>query len=327
MKGARRAAVAMLLAAGCKGGGRERITLGTAHLPAFGLVFIAEAKGYFAARGLTVEQRRYPLGRDAIAALAAGEVEAATSYETPIVLHPLRDELEVLTTLHASNRSTRIVARADRRIERAEDLAGKRVAVPRGTNAEYFVHTVFAFADLEEEVRIVELDPPQAVDALVAGDVDAAAIWPPHVDRARRMLGASGTAEIGSEVYAELSVLAVRAATHHPRRSALVKLVGALADAERLVRERPEEAFQALRGEFPEVNEAELRDAWSRIHAELGLTHQLAAVLEEEAAWFRSAGRVAGPPLDVAALLEPDVLSEVAPEAVTFVSPVRWEGS
>ena len=86
----RAAAVALLLAAACSRRAPERITLGTAHLPAFGLVFIAETRGYFAARGLTVELRRYELGRDALAALIAGEVDAATAFVTPVVLSPGR---------------------------------------------------------------------------------------------------------------------------------------------------------------------------------------------------------------------------------------------
>jgi hypothetical protein len=57
------------------------------------------------------------------------------------------------------------------------------------------------------------------------------------------------------------------------------------------------------------------------------VTHELAAVLEREAAWFRSSGRVEGPPLDLGALLEPDVLTEVDPEAVTFVLPQRTRGA
>ena len=129
--------------------------------------------------------------------------------------------------------------------------------------------------------------------------------------------------EVASELYVERSALLTREGTHRARRGALVKLVAALADAERLVRERPQEAFQALREEFSEASEAELSDAWGRIHLGLGLTHELAAVLEQEAAWFRSTGRVTGPPLDVGALLVPDVLAEVLEEAVTFVSAPR----
>jgi hypothetical protein len=87
------------------------------------------------------------------------------------------------------------------------------------------------------------------------------------------------------------------------------------------MREDPERAFRALRAAFPEAGERELRDAWGATRPVLGLTHELAAVLEREAAWLRAHGHAGGPPLDVPAVLDPGVLSEVDPQAVTFVSP------
>jgi NitT/TauT family transport system substrate-binding protein len=314
------ALAAALLACACARAQPERITLGIAHLPAFGLVFIAEEQGYFARHGVVLEQRRFATGRDALAALARGEVEAATSYSTPVVLRASRERLEVLTTLHASQRGNRLVARADRRIALAEDLAGKRIGVTLGTGGEFFLHTLLAYAGVEGAAKLVDLGPTAAVDALVAGDVDAIVTWPPHAHRARRLV-AGGTVELTSEAYAELSVIAVRAGTSAARRGALVKLLAALADAERLVQDQPEEAFRALRAEFPGEPEEALREIWSGMVPALGVTHELAAVLEREAAWFRARGRTDGPALDVGALLAPGVLAEAAPEAVTFVAP------
>jgi NitT/TauT family transport system substrate-binding protein len=311
----------LLLAACPPRAERERLALGTANLPASGLVFIAEASGYFAARGLAVELRRFATGRDALAALAAGEVDAATAYTTPVAVRAPREDLHVLTTLHASTRLTRLVARADKGIARAEDLAGKRIGVPVGTSGEFFLHTLLAYAGVESSVRVVDLSPGAALAALLAGEVDAIVTWPPYVYGARGLIAEGKALEIPSEVYAEISVLAVPAATHRTRRAALVKLLRALADAERLVREEPERAFQALRPRFEGMSEAELREAWAALRPGLGLGHELAAVLEREAAWLRSHGHASGPPLDVRAVLDGDVLAEVEPEAVTFVSP------
>lgn len=320
------AAAVALLGAACSRGEPERLTVGVARLPASALVYVAEANGYFAAHGLAVERRTFETGRDALAALAAGEVDAATAYTTPVALRAGRDDLEALTTLHASTRLTRIVARGDRGIARSQDLAGRRIGVPLGTSGEYFLHTVLAYAGIEASVSRVDLSPAEAVDALAEGRVDAIVAWPPYVYRARARLGRAAI-EIPGEVYPEISVLVVRDATHRARRPALVKLVRALADAERLVHERPERAFEALRAEFPEFSEAELRETWEAMRPVLGVTHELAAVLEREAAWFRDRGRTSGPQLDAGAVLDPEVLAEVDPEAVTFVSPYRGKAA
>ena len=309
--------------AGCPGRARERVTLSNVHLPALGLVFVAEAKGYFAAHGVTVVQRRFPSGRDALGALAAHEVDAATAFESPIARRAVWDrDIQVLTTLHVSGRNTCLVARADRGIRRVEDLAGKRVGAPRNTNADYLLHVLLACSPVPEgPPEIVDVAPAHAVEALVSGEIDALAIWEPHLERARQLLGPGRSVEICSDVYTEMSMLATRADVLGTRRGALVKVVRALADAERLVREHPDEAYRVLRGEFPDLPEEHLRDAWSRVRPELGVTHQLAAVLERESEWFRAEGRAAGPPLDLARTLVPDLLAEVDQEAVTFVPP------
>jgi NitT/TauT family transport system substrate-binding protein len=250
-------------------------------------------------------------------------VDAATAFETPVVYRAAQDDLEVVTTLHTTSRTPRGLARADRGIAREGDLAGKRIGVTPGTHAEYFLRTLLAYAGVESSARAVDLEPAAAIDALAAGAVDAIVLWSPHVERARRLLGPGGSVELGSDIHTEISMLVVRDATHQARRGVLVKLVSALADAERLVHERPEEAVRALRASFPELSDAELRDIWSRVVPALGLTHELAALLERQAVWFRSAGRIAGPPVDLGAVIDPDVLTAVDPEAVTFVSPPR----
>jgi NitT/TauT family transport system substrate-binding protein len=326
-----RTAAALALAAvsaACGPRARERLTLGVVELPALGLVFIAAEKGYFEARGLILEQRRFATGRDAVAALGRGEVDAATAFETPVVLRAGADpELRVLSALHVSSRSTRLVARADRGIAHEGDLVGKRVGVPRDTNAESFLHALLEYGGVPaQQVVRVDVVPGEAAAALAAGDLDALAIWPPHAERARRLLvgRGAGAVEIGTSAYTELSMLVAREPTLARRRAAFVKLVQALADAERLVRERPGEALELLTRAFP--GQPDVGEAWSRVRAGLGLSHQLAQVLETEWEWLLAEGRIGGS-LDLGRLLAPEVLAGVDPEAVTFVSPPARSGA
>jgi NitT/TauT family transport system substrate-binding protein len=323
------AAVALataLLLGGCASRERERITVGVVALPAPGLFFIAASEGYFGAHGLAVEQRQFSSGRDALAALGRGEVEAAIAFETPVVLSASADpQLDVLTTLHASTRSTRIVARADRGILRDADLAGKRVGVPRNTNAESFLNAILQYAGVQaSSIHVVDVTPEESAERLAAGEVDAIAIWPPHAERARRLLGEANAVEIATDVYTEMTMLVTREPVLVRRRAALVKLVRGLADAEALARARPDEAFEALGRAFPAVPTPDLREAWGRVRPSLGVSHLLANVLENEWRWLRDEGRLTGP-LDLRSLLDADVLAEVDPEAVTFVLPQRQD--
>jgi ABC-type nitrate/sulfonate/bicarbonate transport system substrate-binding protein len=315
-------AAALVGACACPSRERERLTVGAVALPGPGLFFIADAQGYFAARGLQVIQRRFSSGRDALAALGRGEVDAAIAFETPVVLSASEDpDADVLTTLHTSTRSTRIVARADRGVLRDADLVGKRVGVPRNTNAESFLHAILQYAGVSPgSVHLVDVAPEESAERLAAGELDAVAIWPPHAERARRLLGEENAVEIATDVYTETSMVVTREPVLFRRRAALVKLVRALADAEALVRERPEQAFEALARALPDVPRPDLREAWGRVRPTLGISHLLAHVLENEWRWLRDEGRLTGP-LDLRSLLDADVLAEVDPEAVTFVLP------
>lgn len=317
-------AFAAVIASGCKPREPDRITIATVPLAAVGLVFIAETKGYFRARGVAVEQRRFSSGRDGCAALGRGEVEVAVAFETPVVLRASVDpELDVISALESSSRSTRLVARADRGIHRDADLTGKRVGVPLNTNAESFLHALLQYASVPRSaVEVVDVAPDRAAELLAAGQVDAIAIWPPHVARARRLLGQDGVVELGTDVYTELSMIVTRDSILERRRPTLVKVVRALSDAERLVRERPEEAFEALAAALPDQPREDLREAWAEVRPGLGLSHLLAHVLEAEWERLRGERRLSGA-IDLAALVEPDILSEVDPEAVTLVLPPR----
>lgn len=317
--------LATLTLAACSRPPRERLVLAGVHLPALGLVSIAQSKGYFEEAGLEVEERRFATGRDAVAALAAGEADVATSFETPIVLRARREPgLVILTTLHTSTRDVRVVARRDRGIRVPSDLAGRRVAAPRGTHAEYFLHALLEYSGVRpQDVHLEDIHPEAAPGALAEGRVDAIAVWTPHAERAVRLLEARGAVELETDVYAEISVLSTRADVHTRRRGALVKLVRALSRAERLVQEHPADAFDALRDGFPGVSDAELREAWSRVRPTLGLTHELATFLQDQSDYFRSVGRADAAPLDPSHLFAPGILTEVDREAVTFVTPAR----
>ncbi len=324
-RAALRLALSLAIAVGgCARPPRERVAVGVPRLPAAGLFYIAQQNGYFAARGVDVEERRFTVGRDALAALMRGEVDAAIAYETPVVqAAPRAPDLEVLTTVHLSSRNTRVVARADRGVRREEDLRGKRIGVSRGTSAEFFLQVLLTSAGLRsDEVRIVDLPVEAAAGAVVRGELDAAVAWAPHADAALRTLGRNGT-ELATDVYLEVSTLLTRTALRQERGAALVRVIEALADAERLAEARPEEAFAALRLAFPDVDVEDLRTQWGRIEPSLGVSNVLATALEREDEWMRAGAKVDVRPLDLGRLLRPELLARVEPEAVTWIAGRR----
>ncbi|MGC4063900.1 MAG: ABC transporter substrate-binding protein [Polyangiaceae bacterium] len=84
------------------------------------------------------------------------------------------------------------------RIERPEQLRGKRIGVTKGSYAHHLLALVLERANLkEDDVKIIHLPPANLVNAFNAGEVDAASTWEPFLSRievgkARRIADGSG---------------------------------------------------------------------------------------------------------------------------------------
>lgn len=299
----------------------ERLTVGVVELPATGLIHIARHFGHFEKAGVEVRIVPFPTGRDALEALLDGRVDAATTFETPLVAHALLgDTPRILTTLHQSSRNTRVVARLDGDIRGPADLRRRKVAVPRGTNAEYFLEMLARSAGVEPlEVTKVNVPPKDAATLFARGEVDAVAVWYPWVVCGHPPVEALECVELFAESYREFSMLVTRDDVLATREEALRRFVRALSMAEQLVLERPDSVVPALADELPQRGGPHLAEGWRRVTPQLGLDHLLLAVLDREADW--AAARMDEPPpsVDFRELLYPDLLLEIDPSAVTLL--------
>src|SRR5512144_818835 len=181
-------ACALGSAVACRGQPRERLAIGYVKQPVAALLFVADREGLLREERLDVNLVEFATGRDALRAAMAGQLDVATVYTTPVLLQAWQTPPpRILTMLHQSGQNTALVARADRGIRSARDLAGKIVALPRGTNAEFFLRTLLELAGVEwDDVRVVDMPPQDIAGAIAAGRIDAAAIWTPFRDRVER---------------------------------------------------------------------------------------------------------------------------------------------
>ena len=297
----------------------ESITLGEGAQPVFALIYVAETKGYFEDEGLDVIYQTFATGRDALASVIRGETDVATVFETPVVLRVSEGaELGVVTSLHASTRNTALIARRDRGIERPEDLRGKRIAVTKNTNGEFFLFLYLTSQGIElSDVTIVDTPPYEIVDALSAGKVDAAATWNTHLYDARQAFAPDEAVVFVSDVYTGISMLAAKREFIDARRPALRKMLRALVRAERFLRQNEDEAVDIVIRRFPERSAETIRGVWDDFEPQLRLDNVLLSVLEREAEWFISGGKLQPPVADFRSVIVTDILGEVKPVAVT----------
>jgi sulfonate transport system substrate-binding protein len=81
---------------------------------------------------------------------------------------------------HASPRAVAILKPANSKLASVHDLAGKKVAVAKGSSAHYLLVSALAHAGVPyHAVTTVFLQPADARAAFASGDVDAWSIWDP----------------------------------------------------------------------------------------------------------------------------------------------------
>jgi NitT/TauT family transport system substrate-binding protein len=273
--------------AGPPAGPLEKITIGTNFNELSGLLFITQDQGYAKAYGLELDLKPYQAGRDAILDLKAGRLDLACGAEFVLVSEVLAGatDLRCLATL-GSGEVNELIARRDRSINRPEDLRGKTIGVPRGTNLEYFLGRFLTFNHLSlKEVTVVNLNPFDLADALAAGSVDAVIIWEPITFEIVRKIGpnAIAWAPQGGQDYYRL--LVGREEVIKKKSAALEKLMRALMQAANFVKEKPEAAGEIIAQRL-QVSKADYDAGKSSRRYGLLLDQGLILTMEDEARWL-----------------------------------------
>jgi NitT/TauT family transport system substrate-binding protein len=316
MKVIRSALAALLLAPLCAFAG---LTLAIADLPLFTPALIAETEGYFAAEGLDLKVIHCVNGRRCLQHLLAGEADAATVAETPLVFAAhAGGRFEILATMTTS-REHRLIGRADRGVRSLADLKGRRLGLVQGTTSQYYADTVLFLSHFDPEtVTRVPVPPAEIVDRLVAGDVEAASLYQPYVYEATRRLGARGVVLADSRYYGVMSNLVGRA--DPPLAEAdVLRLLRALQRACLLIQQQPARA-KALLARQLKLEPAVIDALWPDADFRVLLEQTLLTTLESQSRWAVREALVPGTASpDFLERLRPGPLRRLDRRAVTLV--------
>jgi len=155
--------------------------------------------------GLRVEWRQFESGRDVNTAIAAAGIDLGLVGTAPAaagISQGLRYEVIWIYDLIGDNEA--LVVKADSGINRAEDLVGKKVAVPFGSTTHYHL---LKYLELEKvdarRVQIIDMQPPDMLAAWLRGDIIAGWVWHPTL---QKMLDSGGRILYSSRQMAERGV-------------------------------------------------------------------------------------------------------------------------
>ena len=138
-----------------------------------------EAGAYEEALGMPIDWVSFETGTAMSAAMASGDVQIAVSQGVPpfVVAASGGQDLQVVDVAVSYSDNDNCVVAAELEIDKesADELAGKKVAVPLGTAAHYgFLRQMDHFGIDVAGLQVVDMAPPEGAAALGQGAVDFA---------------------------------------------------------------------------------------------------------------------------------------------------------
>ena len=284
-------------------------------------LFVADAKGLFAAEGLDVKLVQCLGGVRCMAELTSRRADLITSTEIVGALESFqRTDFALVATFVGSVQDVRLLTRKASGIASWQDLAGRRIATVKGSSAQYYLDAALLFNGVPTRgIDRVFMQPEQLGPALAAGKVDAAAIWEPFAFEARQMLGEQAAQLPAERLYTTTFNLYVMRDTLERRQPQVVKVLRALQRAEGFIAEQPAQAQAVLRSAL-QMDQAFIDAVWKNYDYRLTLKQSLVSTMEAQARWAVRNGHVpAGSvPVNMLDIIELEPLRQVAPEAVTI---------
>lgn len=254
-------AMLAMLAAGCGGNKQaeksaapaEKKPIIIAYTPwtGYGALFVAKEKGMFKNKGVDVELQAIEGVGDRKQALVAGKIQAmAASLDVSVSAAGEGVPMKFVWAFDASNGADGLIVKKGKGIEKIADLKGKEVAFHRGSSSHFFLTTLLEKNGLKEsDIKAVDMKASEAASAFMAGKVDAAVTWEPHLGKAK----AAGEIVLATSKDTPgliADVLAFREDMVKNNPETVQAVVAALAEATDFMNKNPDETNKILADAF-----------------------------------------------------------------------------
>lgn len=168
----------------------EPITIAFNTWIGYSSFYIAEEKGFFAERGLTVETRVIDPLAEKNAALIRGDIQGmGGTIDSAVVSAASGVNGKVVFMFDRSNGTDGILVTDD--VKELADLKGKKVALEEGFVGHFFLLYMLDKNGIDpSQVAITPMTTDAAGAAFVSGSVDAAVTWEPYLSTAKKREGA-----------------------------------------------------------------------------------------------------------------------------------------
>lgn len=167
----------------------------------YGTLVILKARGTLekrlADKGIAVKWTEFPFGPPLLEAINVGSIDVGTVGESPpIFAQAAGADLVYIGNEPPAPSAEALVVPKDSPIKSVAELKGKRIAVAKGSNANFLLVKVLENAGLKySDVEVSYLAPADARAAFESGRIDAWSIWDPFLAAAEKQLNARQLAD------------------------------------------------------------------------------------------------------------------------------------
>jgi NitT/TauT family transport system substrate-binding protein len=222
------------------------VKVGVSDWPGWVAWYVAEQKGFFKKHGADVKLVWFANYTDSISALSSGQLDA-NSQTWSDTLGPLAKGLPLKAVLVNDNSAGNDALMVSPKIKSFAELKGKSVALEEFSVSHFVLATALAKNGMKPaDVKIVNLSAGDAAAAFMSGRVDAAVVWNPWVNTIQA--SGKGRALFTSKDMPGLipDLLVAQEKAIKTKRKDLVGMIQAWFDAEKFVREQPDEAAKIM---------------------------------------------------------------------------------
>jgi NitT/TauT family transport system substrate-binding protein len=298
----------------------ESITFATVPTAATALIYIAEEQRFFAAGGLSVNIKDYGTGTATTEALLKGDVDIAWVAEFPFVHRAFaKEKISIITVVGRFNEQY-LFGRKDRGIKTVADLKGKKIGIPRNTIAEFYLGRFLELNGMNiRDVSLVDVPPPQSMDAITGDSIDGVIVWEPYTSQIRVNLADRTVAFPIQSSQPGYGVITGRNDWIKGHPEIVRRFLKSLAQAEGYLTRNPA-AAKAISRRRLNYDDAFTETIWSENQFSLSLDQSLITAMEDEARWMIKNNLTTETQVpDFVNYIYVDGLKAVKPEAVSII--------
>lgn len=183
----------------------------------YGTLVILKARGTLekrlAEKGVAVKWVEFPFGPPLLEAINVGSIDVGTVGESPpIFAQAAGADLVYIGNEPPAPSAEALIVPKDSPVKSVADLKGKKIAVAKGSNANFLLVKLLENASLKfSDIEVVYLPPADARAAFESGRVDGWAIWDPFLAAAEKQLNVRVVADGRGAVANHQFYLAARA--------------------------------------------------------------------------------------------------------------------